>query len=126
MTNYAITYATEAASMKAALEDARRTLGADAEIVQIVDEFGGGIAPTDDGRWEAWAASDPDAEIALAGAALRLIDSTEGAATLHDVEHITGRDVFELLAEESGLSLETVVQIAGLRETVDQSELANS
>ena len=49
-----------------------------------------------------------EAELRLHEAALELIESTPGARNLEDVERITGIDWRKLLAEVSGLSLESV------------------
>jgi transcriptional regulator with GAF, ATPase, and Fis domain len=50
-------------------------------------------------------------EIALHGAAKRIIQRTPGASSLDDVERLTGSDWGDLLAGESGIAREVVRRI---------------
>lgn len=54
--------------------------------------------------------------------AAALIRATPGARNLDDVQAITGRSAARLLAEVSGLSLETVRKHTGLTEGQDDGE----
>jgi len=52
-----------------------------------------------------------ETEVRLSDAAIALIDRTDGAKSLNDVERVVGRPFPELLAEETGIDLGTVQEI---------------